>query len=145
MRNKQSGFTLLEILIAIAILGIIMAMNSTLLQEMIRGTRQQSSLVTSQFETALGLEVFRNDLGNAGYGLPDAFLSNPAGTVTSTYTGTCYSEPAGHANNPAAVAAFNDCPDPPRAIVHSNNVGSCKWISCEFRLPCHKIAGCRHE
>ena len=124
MRNKQSGFTLLEILVVIAILGIIMAMNSTLLQEMITGTRQQSSLVTSQFETSLGMEVFRGDLGNAGYGLPEAFLTNPAGTVSSTYTGTCYSEPAGDGSNPAAVAAFNDCPNPPRAIVHSDNVGS---------------------
>jgi prepilin-type N-terminal cleavage/methylation domain-containing protein len=124
MRNKQNGFTLLEVLIAIAILGIIMAMNSTLLQEMIAGTRQQGSLVASQFETALGLEVFRNDLGNAGYGLPEAFLTNPAGTVTPTYPVACYSEPAGHGTNPVAVAAFNDCPNPPRAVVHSDNVGS---------------------
>jgi prepilin-type N-terminal cleavage/methylation domain-containing protein len=124
MKNRESGFTLLEILIAIAILGIIMAMNSTLLQDMIRNTRQQGTIVTSQFEAALGMEIFRNDLGNAGSGLPDAFLTNPAGAVSGTYTGTCYNEPAGHASNPAAVAAFNDCPNPPRAIVHSNNVGS---------------------
>jgi prepilin-type N-terminal cleavage/methylation domain-containing protein len=115
MRNKQSGFTLLEMLIAIAILGIIMAMNSTLLQNMFRSTQQQGSIASSQFETALGLEIFRNDLGNAGYGLPDAFQ------VAITY-----SEPAG---NPAEL--FNDATNPasatlnvPRAIVHSNDVSA---------------------
>ncbi|HEX2965893.1 MAG TPA: hypothetical protein VHO84_08910, partial [Syntrophorhabdaceae bacterium] len=98
------------------------------LQEMIRGTRQQSNLIASQFETALGLEVFRNDLGNAGYGLPEGFLhiDPTAGTVTSfsTYPLSCYSEPNGHGTNPAAISAFNDCPNPPRAFFHRNDVGS---------------------
>jgi prepilin-type N-terminal cleavage/methylation domain-containing protein len=114
MRNRESGFTLLEILIAIAILGIIMAMNSTILQEMIRGTKQQGSIVTSQFETALGLEIFRNDLGNAGYGLPDAF----SGTIT-------YSEPT-----TAPEQQFNDGSHAvPRAIVHDNNVSATGYLA----------------
>jgi prepilin-type N-terminal cleavage/methylation domain-containing protein len=114
MRNRQSGFTLLEILIAIVILGIIMAMNSTLLENMIRSTRQQGSIVTSQFESALGLEIFRNDLGNAGYGLPDAF------PVTVAY------------NEPASLPAqlFNDgSPAVPRAIAHSNSVGATGYLA----------------
>jgi prepilin-type N-terminal cleavage/methylation domain-containing protein len=120
MRIRQSGFTLLEIMIAIAILGIIMAMNMTTLQEMFRGTRQQSSIVSSQFETVIGLEILRKDLANVGYGLPDAFLNKATGAVTGTYAAG-YSEPNAPATNPAAVALFNDSPGVPRAIVHSNN------------------------
>jgi prepilin-type N-terminal cleavage/methylation domain-containing protein len=114
MRNRESGFTLLEILIAIAILGIIMAMNSTLLEQMIRGTRQQGSIAASQFETALGLEIFRNDLANAGYGLPDAF----SGTIS-------YSE-----STSVPAQQFNDGSSAvPRAIVHNNNVSATGYLA----------------
>ena len=146
MRNKQSGFTLLEILIAIAILGIIMAMNSTLLQEMIRGTRQQGSIVTSQFETALGLEVFRNDLGNAGYGLPDAFLANPASTVYSEPYWYMFRELVNDGSNPAAVAPLMIARILREQLCTvTMSACRCKRISCKFRLSCHKITGCRHE
>ncbi len=129
MRNRQNGFTLLEILIAIAILGIVLAMNSTLLEQMIRSTKRQGAIVASQFETSVGLEIMRNDLGNAGYGLTDDFLASANRMVTNNFedimgSGNCYIEPDAHADNPAAVAAFNDCPNPPRALVHVNDVGS---------------------
>ena len=94
MRSKQGGFTLLEVLIAIAILGIIAAMNSQLLQQMILGTRQQERVVSVQFETALGLDFFRTDLQQAGFGLPDAFS-------------TPMSPPYTESNNPVA-SLYND-------------------------------------
>lgn len=116
MKHGQSGFTLLEILIAIGILAIIMAMNSTLLQQMIRGTRQQGAVVTSQFETALGLEVFRNDLAGSGYGLLDAFSD----TVS-------YTEPTAAGDT---GALFNDgSSGVPRALVHSNSVAVSTFIT----------------
>lgn len=107
--GKEKGFSLLEIIISITIMGIIMAMNSQLLQSMIWGQRQQASLVSSQFETALGLEILRSDLANAGFGLADEFQSTPGS----------YAEAAG---NPAQQ--YNDAPNVPRALVHSNDVSA---------------------
>ena len=109
MARNEKGFSLLEILIAIVIMGIIMAMNTQLLQDLIRGQRQQAGIVTSQFETSLGLEMLRSDVSNAGFGLVDEFKS-----ALGTYT-EATADPA---------QQFNDAPNVPRALVHSNNVGA---------------------
>jgi prepilin-type N-terminal cleavage/methylation domain-containing protein len=109
MKKRESGFTLIEMLIAIAILGIIMAMNSTILQEMMRGTRQQGAVAATQFETTLGLEILRTDLASAGFGLID-----------TVQTGIAYNEAVG-----APAQLFNDAPSGiPRAIVHGNDVSA---------------------
>jgi prepilin-type N-terminal cleavage/methylation domain-containing protein len=109
MKKRQSGFTLIELLIAIAVLAIIMAMNSTILQEMMRGTRQQGAIAATQFETALGLEILRADLMNAGHGLIDEVQASIA-----------YAEAVG-----APAQLFNDGPSGiPRAIVHNNDVSA---------------------
>lgn len=109
MCNNEKGFSLIEMLVTIALLGAIMVMNSQLLQSLIGGQRQQASLVSSQFETALGLEVLRNDLGNAGFGLPDQFQSAPSG----------YSEATSSPHQ-----QFNDAPNIPRALIHNNDVSA---------------------
>lgn len=109
MRSKKGGFSIIEMLITMALLGVIVAMNSQLLQSMIWGQRQQAALVSSQFETALGLEILRNDLSNAGFGLSDQLQSAPSS----------YSEASG---NPAQQ--YNDAPNVPRALVHSNDVSA---------------------
>jgi prepilin-type N-terminal cleavage/methylation domain-containing protein len=109
MTSDKKGFSLLEILIAIVIMGIVMAMNSQLLMDLIRGQRQQAGVVTSQFETSLGLEMLRSDVASAGFGLPDEFASS-----LGTYT-EATADPA---------QQFNSAPNVPKALVHSNNVGA---------------------
>jgi prepilin-type N-terminal cleavage/methylation domain-containing protein len=112
MRSRQGGFTLLEILIAIAILGIIAAMNSQLLQQMIFGTRQQEKVVSVQFETALGLDLFRTDLQQAGFGLPDTF-STPMSPPYTEATGAV----ASLYNDPVEIRTEG----PPNAVGFGNN------------------------
>lgn len=113
MSDDRRGFSLIEVLVAIAILGFIMAMNSQLLERMVLGQRKQAVVVTNQFESSLGLEILRSDVSNAGFGLADEFSSTPSN----------YSE-AG--SSPALT--FNNTPDVPMAIQHSNNVAVSGYI-----------------
>lgn len=111
MFKEKKGFSLIEVLIAIAILGVIMAMNSSTLQEMMLGVRQQGNIVSSQLEASLGLETLRNDLENAGFGLLDEF---PSGTVIG------YSEAVG-----TVPSVFNDTGgNIPRALAHHTDVSA---------------------
>ncbi|MHB8110179.1 MAG: prepilin-type N-terminal cleavage/methylation domain-containing protein, partial [Syntrophorhabdaceae bacterium] len=107
MKIGNRGFSLIEILIAIGILAIIMAMNSQLLQDFVRMQTQQNVIVTNQFETTIGLEMLRNDVSSAGFGLADSFRSPPG----------IYTEAA---VNPALQ--FNSAPNVPLPLNHGNDV-----------------------
>ena len=114
MIRGTKGFSLLEILIAVAILGIVMALSSQLLQHMVIGQRKQAGIVTNQFEAALGLEMLRGDVTNAGFGLADEFKSSP---------GT-YQEASG-----APATTFNNAPGVPKALQHANTVSASGYIA----------------
>ena len=113
MSGDRKGFSLIEVMVAIAILGFIMAMNSQLLERMVLGQRKQVVVVTNQFESSLGLEMLRSDVSNAGFGLADEFSSTPSN----------YSEAGA---SPAST--FNNTPGVPMAIQHSNNVAVSGYI-----------------
>ncbi len=99
------GISLIEILVSIAILGIIMAMNTQLLQHMITGSTRQNTIANTQYETTLGLELMRSDIEGAGYGLADDI------------SGISYTEAT-----VAPSSLYNDAStNVPRALVHSNN------------------------
>ena len=105
MKNSEKGFTLLEILIAIVILGIIAAMNNQLLTRMILGSRQQERIVSTQFESALGLEMMRMDIEQAGFGLPDQFSMSCLGCLEAASAPANAYNMAG--NQPPAIS-FGD-------------------------------------
>lgn len=113
-RKNDKGFSLLEVLIAVAILGIVMALSSQLLQHMVVSQKKQAVITTNQFEASLGLEMLRNDVTNAGFGLADEFQGS-----LSVYT-EASSDPA---------LSFNNTPNVPKAIQHSNNVSVAGYIA----------------
>jgi prepilin-type N-terminal cleavage/methylation domain-containing protein len=108
--GSQSGLTMIEVLIALGVLAIIMAMNSQLLTDMIRGSTRENAIVTTQMETTLGLEIMRTDIGNAGLGLPD--------NMPVSYTEAASVETVAALFNDNATAVPGGVP---RALIHSNN------------------------
>lgn len=112
LRREASGFSLIELLIYMALLGILMTMVfSTFIPVMQTGSRQWR-IGETKVETGVGLDLLRADLEHAGFGLPWAF---PLGVTPNPY-----SEPA-----PAtAPAAMNDAPaNVPRAIISADASG----------------------
>jgi len=109
--KAQKGFSIVELLVVMAIFAFIIAGASQMFVGIISDFKQQGRLAVTNIEGVLGLEVLRRDLQGAGYGL----FTDP-GTVSLTYT---------EVGNSADAAGFalNDNPQdttadkrPPRAL-----------------------------
>lgn len=70
MKRRHAGFTLVEMLIVIAIFGFVLAGTSQMFIDTLRTHRQQTRITETNIEGIIGLELFRQDLEKAGYGLP---------------------------------------------------------------------------
>jgi prepilin-type N-terminal cleavage/methylation domain-containing protein len=70
MKRRKSGFSLLELLIALAIVGVVLAAASTFFLGMVKQYKVQTKITESNVEGILGLELLRQDLESLGYGLP---------------------------------------------------------------------------
>ncbi len=101
MRRRAKGFTLLELLIGMAIGSFVLAAAVTFFILSFRQFKVQTKIVETNVEGVLGLELFRQDLESLGYGLPWNSL-------------VAYTERPGAV---AAVAALDDTPNAPRAVV----------------------------
>lgn len=72
--NKgRRGFSLVELLIAMAIIAIVIMLSSDLFTIVIAQSGQQSKVASSSMDGIIGLNVLRYDIEHAGYGLPDEF------------------------------------------------------------------------
>ena len=80
MRNDK-GFTLVEMVVAMAIFMGIMIIASYGFERVLGASGQQSRSVQSNFEGVVGLEMLRYDVEHAGYGLPWQF-QNYVGPIT---------------------------------------------------------------
>ncbi|MDD2319562.1 MAG: PilW family protein [Geobacteraceae bacterium] len=100
LRNK-SGFSLVELIVVMAIFVIVIAITGEAFQQVVKQASQQSKTAESNIEGVLGLEIMRKDIASAGFGLPWSF----SGTIN-------YNEAVG-----AIAAGYNDAPtNVPRAI-----------------------------
>ncbi len=95
--QNDSAFSLIELLIYLAIVGILMGLVLSSFTLTVRRTAQQSGIAETKIETGIGLDLLRVDLENAGFGLPWDFQATPVP----------YFEPA----------LMNDNPNVPRAII----------------------------
>lgn len=110
MIKRQDGFSLVELLIVMALFVIVLAISADTFTIILRQSSQQAKTAETQIEGIVGLEMLRTDIEHAGYGLPWAFQS-----------GINYSEAAAE---PCAGFTTNDAPATvPRAILNCNNTG----------------------
>jgi prepilin-type N-terminal cleavage/methylation domain-containing protein len=103
MKKREEGFTLVELLVTMVIFVLFMIAASTVFTGMLTQFKQQSKLAETNIEGIVGLEIMRQDIEGAGYGLAwNGFVT--------------YSEAAGD------PLSLNDAPtDVPKAIVSKNN------------------------
>ncbi|HVN96332.1 MAG TPA: prepilin-type N-terminal cleavage/methylation domain-containing protein [Syntrophorhabdaceae bacterium] len=114
--KREKGFSLIEMLIVIAILSIIVAMNMQTFQSLIRGSATQAAISSTQFEGALTLEILRTDIEAAGFGIADEF---PTQDIFGNPLAINYSEAVD-----VVPAGFNDAPNGvPRAILNGDGIG----------------------
>lgn len=108
IRKGHNGFSLIELLVATAILAIVIMMTSDIFTIVVAQSGQQTKVASTGMDSVIGLRLLRYDIEHAGYGLPERFqntiaYSEAASTPASTYN-----------DSPAAV---------PRGIITGNNTG----------------------
>ncbi len=108
MNRRNEGFTLIEMLIVIAIFGVVLAGTTQMIVSMLTSSRQQSKITESNIEGIVGLELLRQDLAKAGYGLPWNWNALAAPAPYSEASGT-------------VAALLNDAPNLPKGIVSRHN------------------------
>jgi prepilin-type N-terminal cleavage/methylation domain-containing protein len=70
MIKRESGFTLIELMISVVIFLIVIVTASQMFTGLLTQFKQRSKVAETNTEGIVGLEIFRQDLEYAGYGLP---------------------------------------------------------------------------
>ncbi len=116
MIKDTSGFSIIELMVAMIVFLFAIAATSQVFVPMLTQFKQQSTISETQMESIVGLEVLRRDVESAGYGLPWVI---PPDVTTGTYA-----EAAAATTAPIpAPSTYNDAPNPPRAVLSGDNAG----------------------
>ena len=124
MIKQERGFTLIELLITMVIFILVIAAGSQIFTSLLTQFKQQSKIAETNIEGIVGLEILRQDIERAGYGLP------------WNLSGASYQEAAVNSTTPWIDRDFNDGPpdnpargtdpagasNPPGGIRSGNNV-----------------------
>lgn len=119
--SRQAGFTLVELLISMAVFIIIMVIAGNAFNKIVTQSSKYSKMEESNIEGVIGLEIMRHDLEQIGFGLPwgwsKAKNTPPTELEVSTIS---YLEAA---TSPASL--LNDAPSGiPRAFASSAVLGN---------------------
>jgi len=155
--RKQDGLTLVELLVTMVIFVLIMSAASSVFTGLLTQFKQQSRIAESNVEGIVGLEIMRQDIEHAGYGLPWNWQaasivtyteagSTPASTYNDIGTGSPpRGSTSGTCNPPTAIISGNDVntvvPDSPtdylviKAVNVAGNDASAKWTNLRKASP----------
>jgi len=100
MRRRESGFSLLELLIGLAIVAFVLAAATTFFISTVKQYKVQTKITESNVEGIIGLELLRQDVESLGFGLPWNNLPS---------------------YNEATSGILNDAGAAPRAVVSVDN------------------------
>lgn len=125
MIKKEEGFTLIELLITMAVFVLIIAAASGVFTGLLTQFKQQSRLAETNIQGIVGLEILRQDIEHAGYGLPwdmnGALYQETVFEPTTPWVDRNFND--GPPDNPARgtepAGAFN----PPGGIRSGNGYG----------------------
>jgi len=115
MIKQERGFTLIELLITMVIFILVIAAGSQIFTGLLTQFKQQSKIAETNIEGIIGLEILRQDIEHAGYGLP----WNVTGANWSDLPNYIETESIGCTPN---TNDFDDAPNSaPKAILSRNN------------------------
>jgi prepilin-type N-terminal cleavage/methylation domain-containing protein len=112
MISSNKGFTLVELIVVMVVFIVVIMITGQAFETILKHTGRLTKSEESNIEGIAGLEMFRHDLQQAGFGLPDSFLSS---TLPPKY--------AESASTPASL--YNDATTTtgiPRALVFDDNI-----------------------
>jgi type II secretory pathway pseudopilin PulG len=120
MIKREDGFTILELMITMITFVIVIASVSSIFLGLVNQFKQQSKIAETNLEGLTGLEILRQDIEHAGYGLP----WNVTGVTDTNGDGNLWDELSNYLEATGAAAAYNDAPqNAPRAVISGNNIG----------------------
>lgn len=106
--SNKKGFSLIELLVALAILAIVVAISSDTFRNVLKQAGQEMGILSTQMDSFVGLGMLTYDIEHAGYGLPESFSTTINYNEASTSPASTYNDA------PAGV---------PRPFVIGNNTG----------------------
>ncbi|MHB8120884.1 MAG: prepilin-type N-terminal cleavage/methylation domain-containing protein [Desulfuromonadaceae bacterium] len=113
MLTDRKGFTLIELIVVMAVFIVIIMITGDAFKTIITQMGKITKSEESNIEGVVGLEMFRHDLQQAGFGLPYSFQAD----ITYTEAG---SVPASGYNDGTGITGRQV----PRAVVAGNNLAA---------------------
>jgi type II secretory pathway pseudopilin PulG len=117
--NNNRGFTLLELIVTMGLFIVVIMITGKAFESILKITGRLTSSEESNIEGVVGLEMFRHDLQQIGYGLPNAFQAAPKYREANVASA---SSPANLLNDGKGGSSTSLPGDVPRALASLENL-----------------------